>query len=53
VQASTYWAVTALMGVILSLLLFTYPVASVALTFFVTAAAFGALEPLRLTTKRD
>src|SRR5271170_6694734 len=46
VQA-VYWAVTALMGVSLSLLLFTYTGASVARTFFVTAAAFGALT-LRL-----
>ncbi len=42
VQA-VYWAVTALMGVSLSLLLFRYTGASVARTFFVTAAAFGAL----------
>jgi FtsH-binding integral membrane protein len=33
-----YWAVTALMGVSLSLLLFRYTGASVARTFFVTAA---------------
>src|SRR5271170_4749399 len=46
VQA-VYWAVTALMGVSLSLLLFRYTGASVARTFFVTAAAFGALT-LRL-----
>ena len=38
VQA-VYWAVTALMGVSLSLLLFHYTGASVARTFFVTAAA--------------
>src|SRR5262245_64051537 len=43
VQA-VYWAVTALMGVSLSLLLFRYTGASVARTFFVTAAAFGALS---------
>ena len=40
VQA-VYWAVTALMGISLSLLLFRYTGASVARTFFVTAAAFG------------
>jgi hypothetical protein len=43
VQA-VYWAVTALMGVSLSLLLFRYTGASVARTFFVTAGAFGALS---------
>src|SRR5215475_7827325 len=48
-----YWAVTALMGVSLSLLLFTYTGASVARTFFITAAAFGALSLYGYTTKRD
>ena len=52
VQA-VYWAVTALMGVSLSLLLFRYTGASVARTFFVTAAAFGALSLYGYTTKRD
>ena len=52
VQA-VYWAVTALMGVSLSVLLFTYTGASVARTFFVTAAAFGALSLYGYTTKRD
>jgi uncharacterized protein len=52
VQA-VYWAVTALMGVSLSLLLFTYTGASVARTFFVTASAFGALSLYGYTTKRD
>jgi len=52
VQA-VYWAVTALMGVSLSLLLFTYTGASVARTFFITAAAFGALSLYGYTTKRD
>ena len=41
------------MGVSLSLLLFTYTGASVARTFFVTAAAFGALSLYGYTTKRD
>src|SRR6202171_3505658 len=49
VQA-VYWAVTALMGVSLSLLLFRYTGASVARTFFVTAAAFGALSLYGYTT---
>jgi len=35
---AVYWAVTALMGVSLSLLLFRYTGASVARTFFITAA---------------
>lgn len=52
VQA-VYWAVTALMGVSLSLLLFRYTGASVARTFFVTAAAFGALSLYGYTTKTD
>src|SRR6266481_5586508 len=52
VQA-VYWAVTALMGVSLSLLLFRYTGASVARAFFVTAASFGALSLYGYTTKRD
>jgi len=50
---AVYWAVTALMGISLSLLLFRYTGASVARTFFVTAAAFGALSLYGYTTKRD
>jgi hypothetical protein len=50
---AVYWTVTALMGVSLSILLFTYTGASVARTFFVTAAAFGALSLYGYTTKRD
>jgi len=50
---TVYWAVTALMGVSLSLLLFRYTGVSVARTFFVTAAAFGALSVFGYTTKRD
>jgi FtsH-binding integral membrane protein len=50
---AVYWAVTALMGVSLSLLLFRYTGASVTRTFFVTAAAFGALSLYGYTTKRD
>ena len=50
---AVYWAVTALMGVSLSLLLFRYTGASVARAFFVTAAAFGALSLFGYTTKRD
>jgi FtsH-binding integral membrane protein len=50
---AVYWAVTALMGVSLSLLLFQFTGASVARTFLVTAAAFGALSLFGYTTKRD
>ena len=50
---AVYWAVTALMGVSLSLLLFRYTGASVARTFFVTAAAFGALSLYGYMTKKD
>jgi len=52
VQA-VYWAVTALMGVSLSLVLFRYTGASVFRTFFITAAAFGTLSLFGYTTKRD
>ena len=48
-----YWAVTALMGISLSLILSHYTGASVARTFFVTAASFGALSLYGYTTKRD
>ena len=50
---AVYWAVTALMGVSLSLVLFRYTGASVARTFFVTAAAFVGLSLYGYTTKRD
>lgn len=50
---AVYWAVTALMGVSLSLVLFRYTGASVARTFFVTAASFGALSLYGYATKRD
>jgi FtsH-binding integral membrane protein len=48
-----YWAVTALMGVSLSLVLSHYTGASVARTFFVTAASFAGLSLYGYTTKRD
>ncbi|MBL8674825.1 MAG: Bax inhibitor-1/YccA family protein [Rhodospirillales bacterium] len=50
---AVYWSITALMGVSLSLLLFRYTGASVARTFFITAAAFGGLSLYGYTTKRD
>jgi len=48
-----YWTLTVLMGISLSVLLFRYTGASVARTFFITAAAFGALSLYGYTTKRD
>jgi FtsH-binding integral membrane protein len=48
-----YWGITAMMGVGLSMVLFRYTEASVARTFFVTAAAFGALSLYGYTTKKD
>ncbi len=48
-----YWAVTGLMGISMSVLLMRYTGASVARTFFVTAASFGALSLYGYTTKRD
>ncbi len=50
---AVYWTVTALMGVSLTILLYTYSHASVARTFFITAAAFGGLSLYGYTTKRD
>jgi FtsH-binding integral membrane protein len=50
---AVYWAVTALMGVSLSLVLWRYTPESVFRTFFVTAAAFGGLSLYGYTTKRD
>jgi uncharacterized protein len=48
-----YWAFVALMGVGLSAVLLRYTGVSVARTFFVTAASFGALSLYGYTTKRD
>ena len=48
-----YWAIVALNGVGFSLLLYRYTGASIARTFFITAASFGALSLYGYTTKRS
>ena len=48
-----FWVYAALMGISLSSLLMVYTGASVARTFFVTAAAFGGLSLWGYTTRRD
>ncbi|MBN8552131.1 MAG: Bax inhibitor-1/YccA family protein [Caulobacterales bacterium] len=48
-----YWAVVATMGASLGWIFLVYSGASVATTFFVTAAAFAGLSLYGYTTKRD
>lgn len=48
-----YWAVVVTMGASLGWIFLVYTGASVASTFFVTAAAFGGLSLYGYTTKRD
>ena len=48
-----YWVYAALMGLSLSSIFLIYTGASIAQTFFVSAAAFGALSLFGYTTKRD
>lgn len=48
-----FWAYAVLMGLSLSTILLVYTGASVAQTFFASAAAFGALSLWGYTTKRD
>lgn len=48
-----FWAYAALMGVSLSTIFLAYTGASIAQTFFVSAASFGALSLYGYTTKRD
>lgn len=48
-----FWAFAAAMGASLSNILLIYTGVSVARTFFITAAAFGALSLYGYTTKRD
>jgi FtsH-binding integral membrane protein len=48
-----YWAVVASIGASLGFVFLRYTGASVASTFFVTAAAFGALSLFGYTTKKD
>ena len=48
-----YWSIVALIGASFGLIFLQYTSTSVATTFFVTAAAFGALSRAGYTTKRD
>jgi uncharacterized protein len=48
-----YWAVVSLIGAGLGVLAFRYNVSSLASTFMITAAAFGALSLWGYTTKKD
>ena len=48
-----YWAFAVVMGISLSSIFFIYTDASIALTFFATAAAFASLSLYGYTTKRD
>jgi FtsH-binding integral membrane protein len=50
---ATFWIYAALVGASLSSILIVYTGASVATTFFVTAATFGAMSLYGYTTKRD
>jgi FtsH-binding integral membrane protein len=50
---ATFWAFAAIMGVSISSIFLVYTGASIAQTFFVTAASFGALSLYGYTTKRD
>jgi len=50
---ATFWGYAALMGVSLATILFVYTGASIAMTFFVTAATFGAMSLWGYTTGRD
>lgn len=56
-QASTaqmvFWVYSVLVGVSLTSILFRYTDASIAKTFFVTAAAFGSLSLYGYTTKKN
>ncbi len=48
-----YWAIVALNGVGFTVLLYRYTGVSIARTFFITAATFGALSLYGYTTKRS
>src|SRR6185437_16048389 len=50
---ATFWGYAALVGASLASILVVYTGASVAMTFFVTAATFGAMSLYGYTTKRD
>src|SRR5690606_18395180 len=48
-----YWTIVALIGASLGVLTLVYTGASIASTFLITAAAFGALSLFGYTTKKD
>lgn len=50
---ATFWVYAGLMGLSLSSIFLIYTGASIAQTFFISAAAFGALSLYGYTTKRD
>ena len=50
---ATFWVYAALVGASLASILIVYTGASVAMTFFVTAATFGTMSLYGYTTKRD
>jgi FtsH-binding integral membrane protein len=50
---AVYWAYAVLMGLSLSTIFLVYTGASIATTFFASAAAFGGLSLYGYTTKRD
>jgi FtsH-binding integral membrane protein len=50
---ATFWGYAALVGASLASILIVYTGASVAMTFFVTAATFGVMSLWGYTTKRD
>jgi len=49
----TFWAYAAMVGASLAFIFLLYTGASIALTFFVTAATFGAMSLYGYTTSRD
>ncbi|WP_075997503.1 Bax inhibitor-1/YccA family protein [Salaquimonas pukyongi] len=50
---TTFWIYSALVGISLSTIFLVFTATSITQTFFVTAAAFGALSLYGYTTKRD
>ncbi|MDQ6437045.1 Bax inhibitor-1/YccA family protein [Mesorhizobium sp. LHD-90] len=50
---TSFWIFAALMGLSLSSIFLVYTAQSITQTFFITAAAFGALSLFGYTTKRD
>lgn len=50
---ATFWIYSALVGISFSTIFLVYTATSITQTFFVTAAAFGALSLYGYTTKRD